>query len=234
MSDETLGSAPPAPAPEEPVPQADAAPSGAATTYTVSGATASSQSVRLSFDAPYEVDRWRVIGNPIMAIPHIVVLYVLGAVAGVLWLVNAIALIITGKMPNGLRGFIVLYQRYAWRVYTFVPWLRDQYPPFAFDTDEEDPGTDPPATYSVTLTNEIGRWEPLYRWVFCIIPAIVLAVFGIVAYVMLIISFFQVLFTGKWNESFRKFVLRVMRQGLYIGAYLYLLVNDKPEMAPPE
>jgi hypothetical protein len=175
-----------------------------------------------------------VIGNPIMAIPHVIVLYALGAVAGVLWLVNAIALIITGKMPNGLRSFIVLYQRYLWRVYTFVPFLRNSYPPFSFDTAEEDPGDDPAAGYSVTLTEEIGRWEPLYRWVFCIIPGIVLFFFGIVAYVMTIIAFFQVLFTGKWSESFRAFLLRTMRQAMYINSYLFLLVSDRPETTPPE
>jgi hypothetical protein len=233
MSDETLGSAPPAPGPEEAMPQADAPPAGQATTYTVTGATASAASVRLAFDAPLEVDRWRVIGNPIMAIPHVIVLYALGAVAGVLWLVNAIALIITGKMPTGLRSFIVLYQRYLWRVYTFYPFLRNSYPPFAFETTEEDPGSDPAATYSVTLTDEIGRWEPLYRWILVIPAAIVLILFGIVASVMTIIAFFQVLFTGKWSENFRAFLLRVMRQALYINSYLYLLVNDKPEISPP-
>ena len=37
--------------------------------------------VTVGFDAPFEVARWRVIGNYILAIPHLIVLYVLLIVA---------------------------------------------------------------------------------------------------------------------------------------------------------
>jgi hypothetical protein len=42
--------------------------------------------IQLDLDAPLKVARWRVIGNPIMAIPHIIVLYVLNLVHGIITL----------------------------------------------------------------------------------------------------------------------------------------------------
>ncbi len=195
--------------------------------------SATSGQLELGFDAPLEVQRWRVIGNPIMAIPHYVVLYVLSAVAGVLWFVSAIMILISGKYSEGIAKFQVMVQRYTWRVWTFAPFLREPYPPFTFGQTYEDPGDDPSARYSIVPTLEIPRWEPLYRWILAIPAAIVLFFFAIGAYIFMIIGFFQVLFTGAWSQSGRDFVLRVNRQGMRLSAYIYFLTNTKPETVPP-
>src|ERR1700684_958928 len=62
--------------------------------------------VTAGLDAPLEIARWRVIGNYIMAIPHLIFLYVLQLVAEVLTLVGWFAIIFTGKLPAGIGTFI--------------------------------------------------------------------------------------------------------------------------------
>lgn len=52
-----------------------------------------------AFDPPERVANWRPIGNPIMAIPHYVVLYVLQIVSGVVAIISWFAIVFTGNMP---------------------------------------------------------------------------------------------------------------------------------------
>ena len=68
--------------------------------------------------------------------------------------------------------------------------------------------------------------------IFLIIPqAIVLAILGIGTYVCLVIAFFAVLFTGKWPEGLRKFVLGFMRWWLRVLTYGLLLTDEYPPFA---
>jgi hypothetical protein len=46
--------------------------------------------------------------------------------------------------------------------------------------------------------------------------------------VALVIAFFAVLFTGRWPEGLRSFVVGVMRWGTRVNAYLLLLTDKYP------
>ena len=60
---------------------------------------------------------------------------------------------------------------------------------------------------------------------------IVLAVLEIAAWVLAVIAFFVVLFTGRWPEGMRTFVLNVTRWYLRVDAYFLLLVDEYPPFA---
>ncbi|HEX3794498.1 MAG TPA: DUF4389 domain-containing protein [Acidimicrobiales bacterium] len=57
---------------------------------------------------------------------------------------------------------------------------------------------------------------------------IVLLVLGIGAYVVIFISFFAVLITGSWPEGMRNYVVGVMRWGMRVAAYMYLMTDVYP------
>ena len=57
---------------------------------------------------------------------------------------------------------------------------------------------------------------------------IALVVLGIVAFVLLIVSAFVILFTGKYPRVLFDFIEGVMRWGLRVSAYLYLLDDRYP------
>jgi hypothetical protein len=63
--------------------------------------------------------------------PHIVVLYVLGLVEGLLALVANLVILFTGRFPDGLFDFIVAVLRWQTRVGAFAFGLVDEYPPFS-------------------------------------------------------------------------------------------------------
>ena len=58
--------------------------------------------IQLDLNAPLTVARWRVIGNPIIAIPHIILLYILGIVLNVITFIAWFAILFTGNYPPGL------------------------------------------------------------------------------------------------------------------------------------
>ena len=53
-----------------------------------------------------KIDNWRAIGQPFMAIPHLIVANALNAVAEVCALISWFAILFTGKMPDGLANMI--------------------------------------------------------------------------------------------------------------------------------
>ena len=62
-----------------------------------------------------------------------------------------------------------------------------------------------------------------------IIPiAVYCLVVAIATYFVVIAAFFAVLFTGRWPEGMRRFVIGSLRLGTRVSAYGYLLVDDYP------
>ena len=181
----------------------------------------------LAFDAPYEVARWRPFVHWLLVIPQLVVAYVLNLVAGVITFIAFFVILFTKKYPDSLFNIAVMCRRYQFRVFTYAMFMREPYPPFTFDTTAHDPGGDP-TKVAVEYPRELNRWAPLYKWFLAIPHYIVLAILGIGVYIILLISVFVVLFTGKWNEGMRRFVIGVMRWAWRVTAYVTLLRDEYP------
>src|SRR5690606_26691964 len=69
----------------------------------------------------------------ILAIPHLIVLYILGIVATVVAIIAWVAALITGSVPAGLHNLLAGYVRWSIRVNTYVLLLTDDYPPFSLN-----------------------------------------------------------------------------------------------------
>jgi hypothetical protein len=85
----------------------------------------------LEVERPGELGRFMPLVKWFLAIPHYVALMVLGLVAFAAWLVGAVAVLLTGRWPHGIRELIVGVSRWAARVQAYVGLLTDEYPPFA-------------------------------------------------------------------------------------------------------
>ena len=184
-------------------------------------------SVRVDFQRAYEVDRWRVIGNWILALPHLIILYVLQIVRNALTIIAFFTVLFTKQIPEGLFNVIIMIHRYQWRVTTFVLFMRNEYPKFEFDTVAADPRNDM-AFLEIDRQAEYNRWAPLYKWFLAIPHYVVLFVFAIGVFFVWIIAFFAVLFTGKWPDSMRDYVVKVVRYGTRVTAYVTLLRDEYP------
>jgi len=163
----------------------------------------------------------------LLVIPHWVILYVLGFVQSIVYVVSWFAILFTGKLPEGLFGFTVMTMRYRWRVTTYLLFMRESYPEFAFTTTGQDPGTDP-ARLSVQPSAKLSRGLIFIKWLLVIPHLIVLLVLGLVAYIAIIIGFFAVLITGAWPAGLRDYIIGVVRWGERVVAYMYLLTDQYP------
>ena len=73
----------------------------------------------------------------ITAIPHYIVLALLGIVAAVLILIAAIMILLNETYPSGIYDFLRGCLRWQARVLAYLAGFVQDYPPFAFDTGSE-------------------------------------------------------------------------------------------------
>lgn len=183
--------------------------------------------VRVSLDAPTKVANWRPLVHWILAVPHIFVLYFLSIAQNVCTFIAFIAILFTKRYPPGLHRFVVLTHRYQWRVSTYIFFMRESYPSFDLDASNEDPGTDP-AKLSIDYPEEMSRWLPLVKWLLALPHMIVLALLAILAFFAWIGAFFAVLFTGRYPEGIRNYLVGLSRWLYRVSAYVYLLRDEYP------
>jgi Domain of unknown function (DUF4389) len=182
-----------------------------------------------SFDAPERVANWRPLVHWLLAIPHLVIVYVLEAVADVIAVISWFVIVFTGRLPAGLADFQAMFIRYSLRTATYVGFLREEYPPFTFTATPLDPGDDPRVRAEfVPQLEGRNRLTVAFRLILAIPQFIVLALLGIAVFVVGVIAFFAVLFTGRWPDGLRNFVLGVGRWWLRFQAYILLLTDEYP------
>lgn len=82
-------------------------------------------------DARYELNRWLPLFKWFLAIPHYIVLVVLGVAAVFCVIVAWFSILLTGRYPRGLFDFVVGVIRWSLRVEAYAFLLTtDRYPPF--------------------------------------------------------------------------------------------------------
>jgi hypothetical protein len=171
------------------------------------------------------VQNWRPLVHWLLVVPHLVVLWVLGIASGFLWFVSFFTVLFTRRNP--FLAFQAMVLRYQWRVFSYAYWMRNEYPPFDYTTTARDDGIDP-ATVDVEDPIEMNRWLVLVKWLLAIPHLIALLFLHIAVAVVLLVTFFAVLFTGKWPEGMRDFVVGVMRWHTRVNAYVLFLTDVYP------
>ena len=68
-----------------------------------------------------------------MVIPHMIVLMFIMIAASVIVFILWWAVLITGRIPDGIANFLIGLGRWANRVNAYASLLTDEYPPFSFD-----------------------------------------------------------------------------------------------------
>lgn len=97
--------------------------------------TVEGQSVHLDIaypDVKQELNRWLPLVKWLLALPHYLVLIVLGLVAFLATVIAWFAILFTGRYPRSLFDFVVGVGRWSVRVNAYAFLLTtDQYPPFS-------------------------------------------------------------------------------------------------------
>ena len=125
------------------------------------------------------------------------------------------------KYPRWWFDWNVALAKFQNRVGAYFLLLRDEYP----STDEEQ-AVHVEIAYP-DVPNELNRWLPLIKWLLAIPHYIVLAVLSVGVVVVVIIAWFAILITGSYPRGLFNFVVGVMRWGLRVAAYAFLLTTDR-------
>lgn len=188
-----------------------------------------------TYPATFDVDRadrianWRPVVQWLLAIPHFLILYGLQLVARAAAVIAWFAIVFTGRLPEGLAKLLSLYIRYNNRATAYAGFLREEYPPFTYDTVAHEPGDYPPVrTHLAPALEDRNRLTVGFRLILAIPQLVVVAVLAVAAVVVWIIAFFAVLFTGRWPEGLRTFVVGYTRWLTRVEAYVGLLTDTYP------
>ena len=112
-------------------------------------------------------------------------------------------------------------QRFVNRVATYLALMDDRYP----STDDHQSVHLNYAYPDVPV--ELNRWLPLVKWFLAIPHYIVLFFLSIAAFVVVIVGWFAILFTGQYPRGMFDFVQGVIRWHNRVVGYALVLVTDR-------
>jgi hypothetical protein len=176
----------------------------------------------MDVEYPERLSRLLIFVKWLLAIPHLVILFFYGIVIGVVLCISWFAILFTGKFPRSLFDLVVGYYRWTMRVEAYTSLLRDEYPPFSGEQSQY------PLTMDVEYPERLSRLLIFVKWLLAFPHYIVLYFYGIVISVVLCISWFAILFTGKFPRSLFDLVVGYYRWTMRVNAYTSLLRDEYP------
>lgn len=183
----------------------------------------------LTFALPERIARWRPFLHWILAIPHYVVLGLVGIGLFFVLIAAWFCGVVLGKVPAPLLGFLAMALRYSARVGAYVYFLTDQYPPFDLTVGTADSGRYPQVRFDVVpQVDGRSRLTIFFRALMIIPHYVVLYFLSIAAGVLVFIGWFAVVFTARWPEGLRDFVVGYLRWSQRVSAYYVLLTDEYP------
>jgi hypothetical protein len=204
------GAEPPAPPPPPPPPAS-------------APATAGDYPVYLDIEHQEEYSRFMPLIKWLLAIPHYLVLLVLGIGALFVVIISFFAVLFTGRYPRGMFDYMVGVHRWALRVVAYTDLMVDPYPPF---TLADDP--DYPVQFDIEYPEFVNRWRPLVHWLLIIPFAIVAYIIYYLGRILVFFAFFTILFAKTYPEGMFNIVQISLRWLARASAYENWMVTRYP------
>jgi len=147
--------------------------------------------------------------------------YMTYGAGGLLFLGPLLMILFRRKYPRWWFDWNLELQRFTNRVIVYILLMDDRYPA----TDQEQ-STHLDYVYP-DASRDLNRWLPLVKWILVFPHFIVLLFLWIATLVVVIISWFSILFTGRYPRGMFDFVEGVIRWGARVVAYAFALVTDR-------
>ena len=178
----------------------------------------------VAFDVAYpeRLSRILIFFKLILAIPQFIAIYLLQIALTLLTLLAWFAILFTGRYPKAFFEFTSGVLRWQANIIAYVALMRDEYPPFSWE-----PG-DYALTLDIPLAERQSRIRLLTRWI-ALIPNQIVFLFVQIAWAFTtFMSFFMILFSGRYPRGLFKFAVGAIRWQMRIATYQYLLGDEYP------
>jgi hypothetical protein len=211
--------------PPPPAPEAPQAPTGPPAPAPAGGPPEVPYPVHFHVQRQEEYVRWLPLVKWLLAIPHYIVLFFLYIGAFFVIIGSWFAVLFTGRYPRGMFDFMVGVQRWTMNVTAYTILMTDAYPPFSLE-----PKADHPVHYDVEYPQDgkIARWRPLVHWLLAIPYLIAATVLVYVAFLLVIVAFFAILFTKRFPEGLFNFIVIAFRWQQRGNVYAYWMTEKYP------
>jgi Domain of unknown function (DUF4389) len=156
----------------------------------------------------------------VLAIPHLIVLSVLGPIAYLVTIVGWLSIVFSARYDASLASFPLMYLRWLARVYGYVALLRDEYPPFGSGAY--------PVLFEVSYQVRRSRLRTFFRLLLLLPQICVLYVLLVAWYAGVALAWFAILLSGAYPEGLRRLVVGLTRWLLRVFAYALLLRDEYP------
>jgi hypothetical protein len=178
----------------------------------------------LVVDQPSKRSRLTTFFRFILAIPWLIVLYILLLVLYVVAIIAWFALLFTGRWPQGMYDFSVGVLRFMARTQAYAFLLTDDFPPFGLDDDNYAARlvADPPL-------DQYSRLKVFFRLIYAIPAYIIAAVLSIAFELVAIASWVVIVITGNQPDGLQN----AMRFCLSYIIRAYGLIFLVTETYPP-
>ena len=160
----------------------------------------------------------------LLVIPHLIWLAIWGIAVWFAVLAAWVVGIFTGRVPDGLHGFIASYLRYLTHVYAYYAIAADPFPSFSGAAGY-------PVDVEIAPPTSQSRLTVFFRLLLAIPAYIVLYVLGLVASVVTILAWLYALFAGKQNAGIRDVLAYWLRYNAQTFAYVGLLTQRYPSFS---
>jgi len=167
--------------------------------------------------------RLSVFFRVLLALPHLIALYVYGFVVEIAVVVAWVVAVVLGRLPEGLHAFIAGYVRYATRVTAYLLLLAEPWPPFSGAPYPVDVRIDPPAPQN--------RLTVLFRLLLALPALVVSAIFRTVNTLLAVFGWFYALALGRMHEGMRNLSAWMLGYESQTYGYLFLLTGRYPSFS---
>jgi hypothetical protein len=169
-------------------------------------------------------NRLTVFFRLLLVIPHFIVLVFWGIAVWFAVVAAWFVGIFTGRVPDGLHGFIAGYLRYLTHVYAYFSIAADPYPSFSGE-----PGY--PIDVVIAPSVDQSRLTIFFRVLLYIPAAIVLYLLGYVAQIISVAAWFYALFAGRLHPGIRDILAYWLRYNAQALGYVCLLTQRYPSFS---
>ena len=179
--------------------------------------------IRLVVTDDLRRNRLTVFFRLLLAIPLFVWLALWGIVAAVVVLVAWFAALFTGRVPQGLHGFLANFLRYQVHVFAYATLAADPFPGFSGAADY-------PVTVTIDPPVAQGRLTVFFRLLLAIPAAFISSALNSLTEVLVFFAWFVCLALGRMPEGMRNLLAFSVRYHAQTQAYESLLTGRYPSL----
>jgi hypothetical protein len=164
----------------------------------------------------------------IWGIISLIVMSILGIIAYICYVLEWLAILITGKRVSALDGMLKTFVTYNAQMTSYMSLLTDERNPI-MPSSSASMNT---LKYSVNSSVNASRIELIIRFIWSIPTSIVLSILSIIAYVCYVLQWIAILILGKRIMALNGVIKALVKYSVLYTTYFFLVTDERSPLIP--